>query len=1623
LAGEYRTEVEVTTSQAVQNLRALKTEVNQTTSAFSALNKLTSEGQKDLSSMVSSVTALMAEQRRAAAVEKDLANAKIASAKATAVQQVAEDKHAESVARQTVNNSRAKAAEAQAVQRTNAAQNDTIRTVTQVANANERAAQAAEQHSARMNSFANANRRAAQSSLELTDNLSNTRYLLYDVGATYRTMSLGLEAIPVAVAAVSSSYQSDFAQVVRVTHESTDANNELRASLKDIATDIPVAFGDLTRITQLGAQMGIPADQLAKFTDTTAKFVAVTGVAADTASSLFGRLDNAYNQNNQIPDFFNKVGSSIAKVGAETVATDPEIASMLNQIGSLGASAGFTADQTIGLAAALSSVRIQPELARGTLTRLFANLDRDVSEGGKTMEAYGRVLHTTGQEAAAMWKQNPSEFFTKLIAGLNATYKSNGDLTGVLDSLNIKATRDVSALTKLAVGYDVLKTSMDSAQQGFADGTTLDEQSKPIFETLAAKLQLFANAWSNLADTLGKGGLAPLAGVIVGITSLVNGLDHFIQQAPGLGVVINLLLGLAAVAGIFMGIKAAQAFVLAGLVSFQQTMGSAAARTLNTTGLLRQFAVVMLMSKGATEAQAQALVRTAGGMQALGTAAATSRERLSSMQTVSSNLDNSMQSAGTTASGFGGKLRGILGVLGGLVGGFGNLALIVGTALVGSFIAAQNAGDDLAKTLGEALGGSAEDAMKAAADAINKFKVSNDPTGGIGFDPGSYDKSLADIASRAGVSIDKLIAALSKGKNGISAFKQYMDQVAKANGFSGIGDFGITNALPGTKGADLYFISQAMERLFDKSTSTASSTDKVNAALKELGIQAPATGSAVEGTGEDIDDLDKKLKDLNDTIFGTINAEAAVGDSLANLGGSLQKSGRFDDSDVGRENLQNFEKTLADAQKYYAQYMHDSGDATAAAQGYAQFVQSLISQIKAQGGDLGSVEDLANQTVTAFKSTIGANATGANAAVMQVTADGTPAVQNALSAGTAVSEVVARTNAQFTVTADGSSAVYSVQNLAQDLATLTGMPFQVVLSALTDPANENAARMQQYITQIVNGTYQTTINADTTAAIANVQNFAAYAQAQLAQVQSWFTSSDGKREGSLQPLGYSPNWTVGGKPMTPPAQVAAAPPKAAPLPTPAALPPMPGGNQLADGFKKAADAADKAGEKGKKAGKDTADGWKDAANGIDQATAAANDYANRVKEGLTSAYDKQYGLNAATDEYYKQLNSIKKAREDELAQVDDLKTKLESLKDDRSKDLIDANKAQIEASISKKYGETDRQLDYESQAKTALDNAAAKQKDIDATQKQLDTVQAGIGEFNGYTDAAIANREALRTLEQKMNDMVVAYAATGASTEQVRAYAAKLGAQFVQQAGDATGNRGAVNALTGDLGRYTDTINRIPYYKPTTVTADVGTPNSGALGAVNAFGSALDWATRDRNPKIWITGTVYETPRRTSDNQIIYGVTDPNTGRPTGTYLFNKGGQVPGFADGGMIPGQSPSDPSIDNLMASVDGKGMVRVRSGEFIMQQPAVDYWGVEFMNAINAMKMPQFNAGGPIGRVSSGGGDGFQVVALDASTLAVLTKLLDRPVELWTQDEIIARSNQRGQTKLASKGVRFS
>ncbi len=104
-----------------------------------------------------------------------------------------------------------------------------------------------------------------------------------------------------------------------------------------------------------------------------------------------------------------------------------------------------------------------------------------------------------------------------------------------------------------------------------------------------------------------------------------------------------------------------------------------------------------------------------------------------------------------------------------------------------------------------------------------------------------------------------------------------------------------------------------------------------------------------------------------------------------------------------------------------------------------------------------------------------------------------------------------------------------------------------------------------------------------------------------------------------------------------------------------------------------------------------------------------------------------------------------------------------------------------------------------------------------------------------------------------------------------------------------------------------------------------------------------------------VKGAVEAIP--TEKTVVIKTVIDgtPTFGDAASAWNAQQNASLPGRAYGGPLPGRAAHDRS-DNVI--------YRGTPGEWVIQRPAVRYWGGAFLRAINEMRMPRFAYGGELG-----------------------------------------------------------
>ncbi|CAB4148722.1 Phage tail tape measure protein [uncultured Caudovirales phage] len=402
-------------------------------------------------------------------------------------------------------------------------------------------------------------------------NLINTwvtaRYALYDVANAYQNVSRNLFMATRAMFNMTQSYRSfetAFTPVERAMSLTSMEVVDLRDQFVKLSEQIPVSFQDLASVATLGAQMGVTADGIVKFTTTVTKFASVTGVSADTVAQKFGRIAQLTKLD---PTQFENLGSAISYAGVNAVATEAEILSLSESIAASSNRVGITADQVVGLSTSLASLGIAPEQARGVFTRVFADIDRAVAKGGSQLDEFSKVSGMSSDNFKKQWGTpgQSYEVFRRILEGLN---KSGKGMTQTFDDLNLTETREVNTLTRLATNLDVVDSSMQNATSSFAANTFLSDSFSKTVDNLDSKLKIFQNRIDSLAASLSKGFAAGLGGLLDYGTKLADMLkilaDNPLIQAATTGIA-----GMLALGAVGSGLVSVFAKVVAQIYAFR----------------------------------------------------------------------------------------------------------------------------------------------------------------------------------------------------------------------------------------------------------------------------------------------------------------------------------------------------------------------------------------------------------------------------------------------------------------------------------------------------------------------------------------------------------------------------------------------------------------------------------------------------------------------------------------------------------------------------------------------------------------------------------------------------------------------------------------------------------------------------------------------------------------------------------------------------------------------------------------------------------------------------------------------------------------------------------------------
>lgn len=1448
------------------------------------------------------------------------------------------------------------------------------------------------------------NASAAKAQLRANEQaIENVRYAARDTAVYYGTITAGLGTLVSAAAQAGIAQERAFADVKRTAQGTTQDLNELRKAYTDLSTQkVVTPFADLAKIGTLGAQMNIPTKDLKDFTTAVAEFSTVTEMDVEAATTAFGRfgqmMGGLQESSKGAGDGYKILANQVADLGAKSVATEPEIANMMVSIAAQGKSAGFTQNQILALSSTLSSLAIPKEWARGSLQRIFNSINAAAAEGGDAMHTYARAVGVTDAEFQKLWRDDPNKVFQGILQNL-AGISDKVQKAQAIKDLGFKNVRDVELLSRMSNSVGLYVEQLQEAERASKNTSFIDDSMSIITDTMSAKLQQFQNALQNAGAAMNSSFMVPMKAIVTVATMAVNAFAK-----------------LPAPIQAFVGALTAVGIARVGMVATKATLVSMSATYMQMGSRVMQATGQQTLSWGAVwqaVKQAQGGVVAYDGALAANTstanAAAAANQRLAASDSAvaaaagkaaAAKEAQAAASAVTTgaqvAAGAGqavGALSKLSAVGSGLMAMFGGpWGLAITGAITAASVAATYLGDSFtgasekAENLKAAVGGSsailkalAEDTKEVGSGAQTSFAELNATIQQNGQTLTSNGEALGYYVDKSGQVVqtthaqaeafgystlkigEHTQALISDAIQGSDSFKNMSKDVKQAlvdMGFSYAQYIKLattSEAEGGGKAAADAYVDGYIAQLEARKNELIAKLDPESPsyATKRADI-----ASQFEGQISALNEVKSQTEGVGGAMRDALNDAQLFGQEMTEAGDSSEEAS-FKIGDAKNEF-----KDLGEVLRSVLDEMFSSTDAAAALDSALQQVYESM-QTNGTSMDPNSAEGQAN--IAAIEDYFQAMGNAAAAGIEEMGLTGEEAYQYAQQS---IQDTIDYLSAQgFDMSA------FEAQR--DTMAAIIAQPYQ---SGEVDHSATDASLNEM---------------------VGNAANAVSQAQGFLGKVQAIWQSIQGymSQIGGAKSLSGKGSFTLGQKSK---------------IRTPTFALRNNGKSAFSGAnFRAKPQRSSGGGGGGSRSPRSSGGGRGSSPSSRarkETKTAAEifEDFLSRLKSALDKALQSWWRSTTAQDNYHKGLNSLRKDVENTTSKIKNLRKENEKLASDMRKAQQELHDAEFFHAVAVKYGDEERMQSTQTDIDEAKQKINESQTKIGENSQEISVLQAGQFALKGYTEAAIANREALRSLQSQMIGLIEAYAAAGHSTQEIEAYTQSLKRQFIDQVTQLGYNQGEVTELAGAFDSLTGTIGQVPRDVHENVTDN---------GSVGATQGAIDGIHAD-------PVTVPVQPSQSTITVRMRVIPDLSMaltgkrhwGKPgpwADGYQFFDGGLIPsrGFASGGLVPGRPPANPKTDNLLAT-NGNGLFSVRSGEYIISQPAVDFYGKGFMNALNTMQVPVMSGSG----YSAGAGDGL--VTINPAQFNELVRAVSTTVML--NGRAISKNIDSNNVRSGNRGV---
>ena len=415
----------------------------------------------------------------------------------------------------------------------------------------------------------------------------------------------------------ASRFEDSFAGIRKTVEASEGQFQDLQLTIRNMATEIPIATNELNNIGELGGQLGIQTGGLPIFIETIAKIGVATRLSTETAALSLARMKEIF----QLPEAsIANLASSLVDLGNNFAALEDEILSTALRLAAGAKVAGATAADTLAIATALQAVGVQSQAGGTAMARIFQALTLAVQSGGKELAAFLRVTQLTREQFISIAQEDPAQALNLFLQGISRIADEGGNYITILEDLSLKQQRTIRAILATSEAGDLLTRTLATANSAYSVNNALNEEAEKRFETLKSQTKLMKNTFQELRIEVGTALLPAMKGIVGVLTSMFSAMGETEEKFGEMSTLGKAIIGVftllgtavASLAGSFFLVRAQAEFYNSTLAVQQVTLAQYKRQVIATT------AAHELQALGATKATRAYFVMSAMMKKALG---------------------------------------------------------------------------------------------------------------------------------------------------------------------------------------------------------------------------------------------------------------------------------------------------------------------------------------------------------------------------------------------------------------------------------------------------------------------------------------------------------------------------------------------------------------------------------------------------------------------------------------------------------------------------------------------------------------------------------------------------------------------------------------------------------------------------------------------------------------------------------------------------------------------------------------------------------------------------------------------------------------------------------------------